>query len=567
MPSLSRPARRKTQRAVYQQIRPALRNFFPVEYTKRNFKAAKIFMLSLSSSRLMLGMLILVIALATAWTAEREVSTPTTSSVRRNVTQVADAKANRSSLVETKSNPRLVGTASCAASACHGGLTKDAVKGAEYTIWVGHDAHSKAYSVLRNEQAEQIAHKLKLPKPAHESAVCLNCHSPATAATLGLNSDTNELTKETPATIPNREFPPFEGVGCEQCHGPAEHWLSAHVRPSWKQRTDKAQLGFQDLKDVLSRARSCVECHVGGEGRNVNHDFISAGHPRLFFELSGFHANLPAHWRREADDARHTFTAAETTKAEPAKTPSASFFEAKLWAIGQVVTAERSLELLSQRATKAQANPTAAWPELSEWNCYACHHDLQSASWRQTLGNSNRKGGQFAMNSWAYSMLDILSVDPGPAMEMDRLRKLFATPSPSALEIQKQTTSLAIVFRKWSEELNKPDAAKEFLKPENLDRLLNHLTGDAGQQRVADNWDSATQLYLALNALHASARTSHDPNNAAWQARDREFNSAVDSMNETLNFPAGFHSPRTFAVQPIERLQGELKRLHKQLNP
>src|SRR5262245_4980533 len=112
--------------------------------------------------------------------------------------------------------PKLVGSSSCATAACHGGLTDHKFVGAEFPIWSARDPHARAYSVLRNELSRQMAEQLKLSQPAHESAECLNCHSPATSAETKL------------ATISGRR--PLDGVDCEQCHGPAERWLTPHVR-------------------------------------------------------------------------------------------------------------------------------------------------------------------------------------------------------------------------------------------------------------------------------------------------------------------------------------------------
>jgi hypothetical protein len=185
---------------------------------------------------------------------------------------------------EAPTEPRLVGSASCATAACHGGLSGQPIVGAEFSIWSQRDPHSRAYSVLLNDLSQQMAKRLELMQPAHESAICLNCHSPATTTVT--------------EAAPDRERHPIEGVSCEQCHGPAEHWLTAHVRKDWRPRSlaEKQKLGYRDLTDVLTRANLCADCHVGGPGRDVNHDLIAAGHPRLFFELSAFHANMPRHW-------------------------------------------------------------------------------------------------------------------------------------------------------------------------------------------------------------------------------------------------------------------------------
>src|SRR5713101_9761301 len=81
---------------------------------------------------------------------------------------------------ESQSPSRLLGTASCAAAGCHGGLKQLNGIGDEYSVWLQRDPHARAYSALFNDLAREIARNLNLPKPAQESAVCLNCHSPTT---------------------------------------------------------------------------------------------------------------------------------------------------------------------------------------------------------------------------------------------------------------------------------------------------------------------------------------------------------------------------------------------------
>ena len=470
--------------------------------------------------------------------------------------------------------PKLVGSASCATAACHGGLAGHKFVGSEFPIWSARDPHSRAYSVLRNDLSRQMAEQLKLPKPGHESAVCLNCHSPATS------------TDSKWSSISDRA--PLAGVDCEQCHGPAERWLIPHVREQWKTRSveDKRGFGYQDLSDVLTRANLCADCHVGSPGRDVNHDLIAAGHPRLFFELSTFHANLPKHWPSEIDAARHPVLPFGSTKSGQ----SGSLLEAKLWAVGQVVAAQRSLELLSHRAALAKDAPTK-WPELAEWNCFACHHDLQSAGWWQGRDPSNRPRGKFAWNSWPYAMLEPLARQTrGPDVSsadsaMARLRSHFSKPLLPAEAISRDAAAAAKSLRVWAERLNQTDPmpaplndlsgqrglgqteSKEYLlSPEMLDKLTRALVADEGQRLISRDWDSATQLFLSLGALQQATIATRVESTPRETERDRLIQSVLDSMNETLNFQSGLRSPRAFAAQPIDRLQSDLQRLQKLLS-
>lgn len=450
--------------------------------------------------------------------------------------------------------PKLVGNSSCATAACHGGLAGHKFVGAEFPIWSARDPHSQAYSVLRNDVSQQMAELLKLERPAHESAVCLNCHSPATST----DSKRSSISGRTP----------IAGVDCEQCHGPAEHWLTEHVRTDWKTRPrdDKRKRGFRDLTDLVERANLCADCHVGGPGRDVNHDLIAAGHPRLFFELATFHANWPKHWPTETDTERHP------VKVEIKTIHPDSLFEPRLWAVGQAVTAQRSLELLSLRAANAEKAP-ATWPEFAEWNCFACHHDLQSASWWQSRDDAKRPRVSFAWNSWPYALLDPLSRQTnGPDVVSDdspfgKLRSQFSKPSPSAELVKREATAAAESLGKWAENLKRLDAG-ERLGGSTFDALSRSLAGDDGQRLVARDWDSATQLFLALNGLQLEARSKSlliwPPN---VHIRKQQAALLLNSMNDHLNFSPGLHSPRDFSTPHVEELQDKLRRLQTILSP
>src|SRR5262249_29449111 len=147
-------------------------------------------------------------------------------------------------------------------------------------------------------------------------------------------------------------------------------------------------------KDVLQRARLCADCHVGGPEREVNHDLLAAGHPRLNFEFSSFQAIYPQHWCDRDDRARY---------------PD---FEARSWAVGQVVSAQTALNLLAYRAN----NKKAPWPEFAENNCYSCHHDLRGRLGRGQ--NLDLGPGVLTLNDWYYAELPAALGFEGHSLEV-----------------------------------------------------------------------------------------------------------------------------------------------------
>src|SRR5262249_26203829 len=148
---------------------------------------------------------------------------------------------------------------------------------------------------------------------------------------------------------------------------PAEHWLTRHYQAEWKTLSpaQKQELGFANTKNLEVRAYVCAECHVGGPNQEVDHNLIAAGHPALKFELAAFHDLYPKHWD-------------ETVAPE---------FTAKLWSVGQLISADQAMRLLNYRAHGAATHTRSDWPEFTESDCFACHHNLLPSSWRQSKEN------------------------------------------------------------------------------------------------------------------------------------------------------------------------------------
>src|SRR5262249_40039035 len=155
------------------------------------------------------------------------------------------------------------------------------------------------------KRSRRMVQELEGPgAPVPESnRLCLDCHVHPSATSAPRDA----------------QFAFEDGVGCESCHGPAQEWLAPHSTYTWGQLgdPDKVRLGLRPTKDLIERARGCVGCHVGAPGRDVNHDLLAAGHPRLNFEYGAFLANVPKHWDERRDKAR---------------SPD---LEARAWAIGQ----------------------------------------------------------------------------------------------------------------------------------------------------------------------------------------------------------------------------------------
>jgi hypothetical protein len=388
----------------------------------------------------------------------------------------APASAGESQKAKAQS---FVGTDSCSGRSCHGGIEQEEnklVAQDEYTKWLLQDPHAGAYEALFNSRSKRIAKNLNIArKPkieAHEDPQCLACHSLPDSQLVAADS--------------------FRAVGCEACHGSAEKWLQAHSADQWTTKklpaSEKTRYGMTDVHDAAACASACVKCHVGdAPPRDVNHDLIAAGHPRLNFEYAAYRANLPPHWKTIAS-----------------KEPS----PAQSWAIGQVVAAEQSLKLLAHRAKDKER-----WPEFAEYDCYACHHNLSDA-WRQK--RTSRMPGSLSWGTWYFAMIPELAAtqnSPRVGDLLDNVRGQMQSPLPRQVELAGALTALG-ELRKTIEGFN--------------NQALNSMLDEwLSRGPEFQSWDMAEQFYLAACALRPRAKALRD-------------------LESSRGLPEGFDSPRGF---------------------
>jgi hypothetical protein len=403
---------------------------------------------------------------------------------------------------------RYLGAASCASTACHRQsqqpLTpgssptrgEGSSKGCEFTIWMNRDKHARAYQVLFDERSRWIERNLKQladAKDAHpeQNVLCLKCH--AIQAAEGQRGAT---------------FAIEDGVSCERCHGPAERWLTQHYLPEWKRKgaQQKIELGMWPTKDLVVRAQLCAECHVGSADAEVNHDLLAAGHPRINnFELANHLAMLPPHWSQRDEKARY---------------PD---FEARVWFVGQVVSARASLELLEKRAGDIEK----PWPEFAEHDCYACHHELREPSRRQLRDAKV----SFAWNPWYMATLRF-ALEEEPAA-ISELRQLLGKSNPDRRRVAEQARSAADELKRRLEQI----ISNKYDDPAALQKLLNRLTSE-DPERAQSSWDEAAQRYLALVAVYRAA--------SEREKRDPGIEKSLRALHGMLDLPRGFISPPRF---------------------
>lgn len=214
---------------------------------------------------------------------------------------------------EPRDDFKYASMARCNTKDCHGA---DAPKGSpalnEYTLWKASDPHSKAFTTLYKAPSKAIGAKMNIAK-VHESPKCLSCHSKVV---------------DPANVVAGQKWSLQNGVSCEVCHGPGEKWIDPHATPKEKDWSHEKSVaaGMTDLRSLPAWTASCAACHL-----QIDHDMVTAGHPRLFFELVDYNARTGAHWKTE-------------------KHPSmAAGFDQKAWTVGQAVSLAEALRNLGKR--------------------------------------------------------------------------------------------------------------------------------------------------------------------------------------------------------------------------
>lgn len=205
-------------------------------------------------------------------------------------------------------------------------------------------------------------------------------------------------------------------------------WIGPHTRQDWK-LSDKSHdsLGMLVTKTLLERTENCSRCHVGSRSadgliRDMNHDMIAAGHPPLYFDMVQYQRRLPAHW--------------DATQEKLTTIPATQFTNASTAIRLQVLWA--ALQLSLERRTAAASIPT---PELSEYDCSACHHQLQLRGPRQ----HRRSLGTALWQPWYTQVLNpppqpaLLRLDQPDAMFL--LREVAASAQQQSIQLMSGSES------------------------------------------------------------------------------------------------------------------------------
>jgi hypothetical protein len=421
----------------------------------------------------------------------------------------------------------LLGVGSCTSSGCHASAVEGhAAWQSSYTVWATRDPHTQAERVLHEPLAAQIVTLLAARDPsrpivpAHEHTACIGCHATGRGPTAR------------------------EGVSCESCHGPAGDWLVAHAVPGWRAAGNTQ--GMVDLADPFVCAQQCAGCHVGGplaadgSPREVSHDLIAAGHPRLAFELRSFKEAEPPHWRD-----RFAAAPASAAASAPGSTALDPLDE---WALGRLGAVHAFLDQIARQAgasTRPWSGTTAdTWPEFTAFDCYSCHRPPVAAVDRgETVGGADRPTplGTPRLEPLHWSLLDLL-VQGDTAARLTSLRRDI---EHRWWERPDAATILAC--------LDAIDAARAHVQP----ALAGMSAGTVAERMVRQidpaNWDEATAAHAALEAVIARAAAHGVPAESlvAAVARLNTLRGLLEFPGDTTGGKRRFDSPHDYDAKAV----------------
>ncbi|HZZ90942.1 MAG TPA: multiheme c-type cytochrome [Usitatibacter sp.] len=355
-----------------------------------------------------------------------------------------------------------LGVVNCASSLCHGSISpwKDSnVLQNEYVTWSRVDKHStRAYQVLLEERSQRIARNLGLAEPAHKAKLCLDCHA-----------------ENPPPSLRGERFHTEEGIGCESCHGPAEHWIEAHVAAG-ATHAGNVKHGLYPTNEPVAQARLCLSCHFGNKDKFVTHRMMGAGHPRMSFELDTFAQTEPAHfvvdddWRKRKGD----------------------WDAARVWAIGQAIAARELLDVLLD----PKRSHDGLFPELVVFDCNACHHSMRDSRWSRAL---NTSPGRVRLNSANLLMLGQIARRVLPESDARDFEQRISALQRAVAGDGGDATQSARALRDAIDPLEARLAARPFASAD-LRAMVAGLVRDGANGQYRD-YAAAEQATMAIGSL------------------------------------------------------------------
>jgi hypothetical protein len=403
------------------------------------------------------------------------------------------------------------GVASCAGSACHGRAVAGGpdIRHDEIRIWQDDTsstgAHARAWRVLTQPRAEAIARRLGLGR-AETAGACLGCHAE-------------------PAVARGPMFQVADGVGCEACHGASSGWLASHYALGVK-HADNVAAGMTALDDARVRAGVCLDCHYGSAnaGQFVTHEIMSAGHPRIAFELDLFSA-LQKHY--------------DLGPAHAARKPVPG--GVKLWAVGQALALDRSLGLYAD----PRYGQRGAFPEFYFFDCQSCHRAISDDPLARPTATPN-PGRPIPSGTPPYDDENMIMLSaavqvaaPGLAESYEADARAFHLALAGADRAEAARTAGRL--RGSARALASAFANRTFDRSETL-AMFGQVVGQAQAARYTD-YAGAAQAVMAIDTLLNALTAAGQADGARVAALRSEIALAYGAVNDPAAYrPAAFQA-------------------------
>jgi hypothetical protein len=385
----------------------------------------------------------------------------------------------------------------------------------EFMIWDKQDKHQYAYKVLLEERGQQMAKILK--KNVAEAAECLSCHGVVLQ-----DKDLKDRSKE-------QKFREEDGVSCVVCHGPYEEWVVFHGSSlkvnTWRGGVTQKGLtraqkeydyGMTDLWDPVRRTQLCASCHIGNskEGKVVTHEMYAAGHPPLpSFEVATFSDQMPRHWELLREKKSKEVQKEQGYDGSERE-------QTRLVLVSAVVNLQEAMGLLAGQAEECLKTPEAdrGTLDLANFDCYACHHDLRSPSWRQARGYRG-KPGRLPMRPWPMALVKLAVQHVGGEnassewAEFDKnLKQLQQAFGAQPFGDNSRIAPLARGLANWAKELAVRVTAKP-CGPEEAKQLLAQIPVLFKDELL--DYDSAREVAWAFQIMDQELNPTPNPKVAA----------------------------------------------------
>jgi hypothetical protein len=411
----------------------------------------------------------------------------------------------------------------------------------EWQVWSAQDRHAQAYTTLLGDRSQEMGRILGV-KEIHRDVRCLACHSGVPIA--AMEREGNVLSSRYFSGDLNDRV--TLGVSCEACHGAAgdgpepahQGWLNEHViGETWRHKSsaDKEKMfGYYDIRSPGSRVRMCLSCHLGNaeEGKLVTHAMYAAGHPPLpAFEPESFASMMPPHWRRlfgagSSEGPLLNPRVATASKSErltreflrltddeyyrnlreeqpelfdkAVANPQVLFERTRAVAVGALVAWSENAAVTQALMSDDELPPLdnkQRWPELAQFECYACHHELQSPGWRREQQDAAGPGRPM-LRDWSAPLASavLTALEMGATEFDERLATIRAATNSQPYGDSEALGEQLAEGEKWVRAKAVEVEARYFTRDEAVAVLRSIVT--AGSQEAVD-YDSARQLAWA----------------------------------------------------------------------